>query len=117
MLSAWATCRVAQRFVPYIQLHEFEALLFSDPAAFTEMFPNREGAIAQLTDIRKKFHSPEDINDGQLTAPSKRILNVLPDYQKSVAGILIAQRIGLAKIRSECGHFNDWLIKLIALAE
>lgn len=108
---------IARRFIPYIQLHEFEALLFSDPTAFTVMFPNRPKKIAQLTSIRAKFPSPEDINDGQLTAPSKRILNVLPDYQKSVAGILIAQRIGLAKIRSECQHFSDWLAKLVALAE
>jgi len=106
---------VARRFVPYIQLHEFEALLFSDPAAFIEAFPNRDSAIERLTEIRTSY-SPEEINEGQTTAPSKRILDVLPDYQKPVAGLLIVQHIGLAKIRSECPHFDDWLTKLIGLA-
>ena len=79
------------------------------------MFPNRPKEIEQLTSIRAQFSSPEDID--KLTAPSKRILNVLPDYQKSVVGILIAQRIGLAKIRSECQHFSNWFTNLVALAD
>ena len=92
---------VTQRFIPYIQLHEFEALLFSEPAAFVDMFPDKPRAIKQLKAIRAQFASPEDIDDGQISAPSKRILNILPDYQKPVAGLLIATGIGLEKIRSE----------------
>jgi hypothetical protein len=107
---------VATRFIPYIQLHEFEALLFSEPRAFINLFPERPDEIATLEGIRAVFPNPEDINQGYETAPSKRILKVLPDYQKSVAGILIAQSIGLPKIRSECPHFGDWYAKLIALA-
>jgi hypothetical protein len=108
---------VSQRFIPYIQLHEFEALLFSDPASFIVAFPNEPKAIAQLTAIRKQFPSPEDIDDGSLTAPSKRILNLLPDYQKPVAGLLIVQQIGLATIRSECRRFDNWLARLTALVD
>jgi len=106
---------VKQRFIPYIQLHEFEALLFSEPAAFVDMFPNKPKAIAQLKAIRACFASPEDIDDGQMTAPSKRILNILSDYQKPVAGLLIAKAIGLGKIRSECPRFHDWFSRLEAL--
>jgi hypothetical protein len=106
---------VSQRLIPYIQLHEFEALLFSDPSGFTEVFPDRQAAVAQLTAIRSRFSSPEDIDDDPRTAPSKRILDVLPDYEKPVAGLLVAQKIGLEKIRAECRHFDEWIARLIEL--
>jgi len=107
---------VRQRLIPYIQLHEFEALLFSSPRGFLEAFPGNQFAVNQLTAIRAQFQNPEEIDDGPDTAPSKRILDILPDYQKPVAGLLIAQRIGLAAIRSECRHFDKWLTRLLALA-
>lgn len=106
---------VSSRLIPYIQLHEFEALLFSDPNAFLQAFPEDQEAVNKLTAIRSQFSCPEDIDKGPTTAPSKRILNILPDYQKTVAGILIAQRIGLATIRSACPHFDEWLTRLIRL--
>ncbi len=106
---------ICQRLIPYIQLHEFEALLFSDPSAFLEAFPGNQAAVAQLTAIRAQFDDPEDIDETPGRAPSQRILDVLPDYQKPVAGVLIAQRIGLAAMRRECRHFNEWLNRLLAL--
>ena len=99
---------VSRRFIPYIQLHEFEALLFSDPASFLEAFPGRDDLVGRLIAIRRQFNSPEEIDDGPATAPSKRILAITPDYQKPVAGILIAERIGLSAIRNECAHFARW---------
>ncbi len=107
---------VAQRFIPYMQSHEFEALLFADPEAFLEAFPDSQQAVKRLSAIRAKFPNPEDINDNRLTAPSKRILGLLPDYQKPVAGLLIAQRIGLTAIQAVCPHFNAWITRLLALA-
>jgi hypothetical protein len=107
---------VSRRFIPYIQLHEFEALLFSDTAAFLEAFPDGQQAVAHLAAIRAQFPNPEAINDKPATAPSKRILGVFPDYQKPVAGLLIAQRIGLAAIRAVCPHFDAWITRLFALA-
>lgn len=104
---------VSRRFIPYIQLHEFEALLFSDPASFATAFPTEEKALQQLRVIRAKFGTPEDIDTG--VPPSKRILNVLPDYQKPVAGLLVAQQIGLPVLRTECPRFNNWVTRLIAL--
>jgi hypothetical protein len=106
---------VSRRFIPYIQLHEFEALLFSDPAAFLEAFPSGAPAVERLNAIRIQFPNPEDIDDKPFTAPAKRILNLLPDYQKPVAGLLIAQRIGLAAIRAACPHFDAWITRLLAL--
>jgi hypothetical protein len=115
MVTRLAGLPVSRRFIPYIQLHEFEALLFADPKAFLEAFPDSIQAVRRLSAIRAKFPNPEDINDKPLTAPSKRILALLPDYQKPVAGLLIAQHIGLAAIRAVCPHFNAWITRLLAL--
>ncbi len=106
---------VSRRFIPYIQLHEFEALPFSDPTAFLEAFPDNARAVHRLAGIRARFRDPEAINDNPHTVPSRRILEIFPDYQKPVAGLLIAQRIGLTAIRRECQHFDAWVRRLLAL--
>ncbi len=105
----------AGRFLPYIQQHEFEALLFSDPSAFEAAIPESAVAIASLMNIRSGFATPEDIDDGPRTAPSKRILSVLPSYEKATGGPLVAQRIGLPTVRRECPAFNRWVTRLEAL--
>jgi hypothetical protein len=107
---------VADRLIPYIQLYEFEALLFSDPNAFVEEFPDNWMEVKRLQTIRDQFGSPEEINEGPNTHLSRRILDILPDYQKPVAGILIAKRIGTVTMRRECPHFNEWLRRILALA-
>jgi hypothetical protein len=104
------------RFIPYIQCHEFEALLFSDPSKFEFAYPNKKDEIKQLIAIRSNFESPEDINEGKDTAPSKRIKKIIPEYNKVSAGCNIAMQISLAKIRKENPHFNEWLKKLEQLA-
>ncbi len=108
---------ISQRLIPYIQLHEFESLLFSDLRGFREAFPGKPDFIKKLSAVRKKFDTPEDINNDPLTAPSKKILGLLPDYQKPVAGLLIAERIGLETIRRECPHFDQWLTRLLSLKQ
>lgn len=101
------------RFIPHFLLHEFGALLFSDCAILEEFlsldynFPS--GA---LQNIRNKFETPEHINDSPLTSPSKRILSVIPSYEKVADGILIAEAISLDKLRAACHHFNNWLTTL-----
>jgi len=101
-----------RRFVPYIQVHEFEALLFSEPEAFEIAFPGRTGVVAVLESIRRTFPTPEHIDDGTETAPSKRILAACPGYDKRVSGPLIVQYIGMATLRRECVHFDCWIRKL-----
>ncbi len=103
------------RFIPYIQLHEFEALLFSEPDAFSSAFPAAEDEIAKLRMIRTSFDSPEHIDEGADTAPSKRICKLLPSYAKTSYGLAIAATIGLARMRSECRHFDHWVEKLLRL--
>lgn len=99
------------RFIPYLQLHEYEGLLFSDPAAFARGIgqPSLEGA---LIDIRKKFTTPEDINDSAETAPSRRVLDLCPGYRKPLYGALAALEVGIETMRRECPHFREWLERL-----
>ena len=103
-----------QNFIPNFLVHEFEALLFVDLNAFTP-WTDDDSVLAPLHAARATT-APEDINDGLATAPSKRILSVMPGYQKTVHGPLIACDIGLNAIRQACPHFDDWLGKLEALA-
>ena len=105
------------RFVPYIQLHEFEALLLCDPQNLDAQFPDRSNEIRELAEKISTFDSPEHVNDGPDTAPSKRIIDVIPEYKgrKASAGPIVAEKIGLAALRSDCSHFGKWLDKLEAL--
>ncbi|MCI0489053.1 MAG: DUF4276 family protein [Blastocatellia bacterium] len=104
------------RFIPYIQLHEYEAYLFADPTHFDYFYDHHANEIAALKAIADR-HTPELINDGQHSAPSKRIIAELPDYEdaKSVVGPQVAELIGLDVIRSKCPHFSAWLSRLEGL--
>lgn len=105
------------RLIPYIQLHEFEALLLSDPAKFDWQYIEHDAAIARLVELASRFPTPELINDGETTAPSKRIIDEIPEYayQKATAGPLIARQIGIPTMRDHCPHFAEWLALLQAL--
>ena len=96
------------RFVPYIQMHEFEALLFSDPRVFAESL-QRPGLRASLESIVTECVEPEEIDDDPRTAPSKRLRALVNGYQKVVHGIIAAKRIGLTTMRVQCPHFAKWL--------
>ena len=102
------------RFIPFIQLHEFEAYLFSDVSRFDFFFDNADTEISALRKMADKVSSPELIDDGQHTAPSKRIGGQFPEYEdsKPSIGSQMAERIGLENIRSKCPHFNGWLKRL-----
>ena len=106
------------RFIPYIQLHEFESLLLAKPEAFGCRFAHHDKQIEALIALCAKYKSPELIDDGQQTAPSKRIGNEIPEYlaAKATAGPIIAMEIGLETIRAKCPHFHQWLTKLEGLA-
>jgi hypothetical protein len=99
------------RFMPYLQLHEFEALLFAGPGEIASAFPG-EGHQKDVVAIRAQFESPEEIDDGETTAPARRLEALFPRYQKPFHGPLISARIGLDRIRAECAHFRQWLAML-----
>jgi len=106
------------RFVlPYVQMHEFEGLLFTDPAAFDWAEDGwSEDVKAELMAVAQAFPSPEDINDSPETAPSKRILRIFPEgsYSKTEHGPLIAESIGIDAMRAKCPAFSEWVEKLQA---
>lgn len=102
---------VLHRFIPYIQMHEFEGLLFSDPTAFARGL-NRSNLTPDFQSIRDQFDSPEEINDSQTTAPSKRIMGVFDGYEKPLHGSMAALEIGVDVIRRECPLFSQWLTEL-----
>ncbi len=107
------------RFVPHLQLHEFEALLLADPQKLDSQYPNDGQAIRNLVKMASSFSSPELIDDGQETAPSKRIIREIPRYEgmKVSVGPLVAQRIGLGTLRARCAHLDQWISALEALAQ
>lgn len=100
------------RFIPYIQMHEFEGLLFSDVHAFLNSFEENEIKMEDLQAAADAFESPEMINNSPETAPSKRLIDAIPDYDKIVFGNCVAMDIGLEKIRKKCPLFNEWVGKL-----
>jgi len=102
------------RFLPYLQLHEYEGLLFSDPVAFATGI-EQVHLTQQFQIIRSRFGTPEDINDDPNTAPSKRVLRAYPAYRKPLDGTLAAQAVGIERMRQECPHFREWLEQLQAL--
>lgn len=108
-----ASFDATKRFIPYFQLHEFEALLFSDVKILNEALcaltdPNKN-YLSKLRDIIRPFDTPKDINDNPKTAPSKRLSELCPRYQKVPFGELIAESVGLQAIREACPHFDEWM--------
>ena len=103
------------RFVPFVLMHEFEALLFSDCRRFA-IGINKPEMEAQFQTIRDAFASPEEIDDSPSTAPSKRIEALVPGYQKPLLGTLAALEIGINRMRRECPHFRAWLTQLDELS-
>ncbi|MEA3342306.1 MAG: DUF4276 family protein [Chloroflexota bacterium] len=115
--AAIATDIQSQRFIPYVQLYEFEGLLFSNVQVIDRILNiHSSSQLAALKEIRTQFRTPEEINDGETTAPSKRLKSLYPGYDKVTYGPRIAQRIGLDTLRQECPHFDDWVSKLETLA-
>lgn len=100
-----------RRFIPFVMMHEFEGLLFSDCEGFSRGIGHPDLAD-RFQAIRDQFNSPEEINDSPETAPSKRVENLVKGYQKPLLGALAVLEIGLDAIRTECPHFREWLTRL-----
>ncbi|HTT22338.1 MAG TPA: DUF4276 family protein [Candidatus Sulfotelmatobacter sp.] len=108
-----------RRLVPYIQVHEFESLLFCAPQVTDGALapPPSLSKLKRLQEIRDAFPTPEHIDEGADSAPSKRILQIYEAYRKPVFGPLITQRTGMAVLRENCPHFHQWIERLEALAD
>lgn len=100
---------ISNRFLPYIQLHEFEGLLFNNLDTFKFTIPPSELNIEELQSVLNTYNNPELINSGKDTSPSHRLSKIIKGYNKVVYGNILAENIGLTRIRSKCPHFNAWI--------
>jgi hypothetical protein len=103
-------------FIPYIQLHEFETLILCAPQKLSEEYAEHNLPIQRLVKM-VGTQNPEVVDDGEETAPSKRILREIPEYDKATAGVSAAESIGLKTLREKCRHFNDWVSCLERLGD
>lgn len=103
------------RFIPYIQLHEFEGLLFTKMDGFESLpqVKSNPKKYKELSEIIKKFPNPEFINEGDETAPSKRLINIIPGYSKPLYGPIIALENTFESILEKCPRFKNWINLII----
>ncbi len=104
-------------FIPYVQLHEFEALAFADVEKLASVVAplsrySSDYLRQRFQDVLKEAGHPEAINDGYETCPSRRIMKVEESYKKRVHGPIVTSRIGLEVLRDKCDHFASWLDRL-----
>jgi hypothetical protein len=105
--------------LPYIQLHEFEALVFSSLGAIKSLYSNEDAKFNEFEQIIATYPNPEDINDSPQTAPSKRLKNdeLIRGYNKVNDGIMIIEEAGIDTILQKCSRFKSWVETLIKKAE
>lgn len=117
--AAWAAVIGDRRFVPHLVLHEFEAWVYAEPSCLEPwMFDDDQEVIPAIAAVAAAHRTPEDIDEGPLTAPSKRLRDAFarPDtYQKTLHGPLAVSAIGIERIRAACPHFAGWLERLEAI--
>ncbi len=102
-------------FIPYIQMHETEALWFSDINAIVKVKNATILQIDKLNEINMKYSNPEDINNSYESAPSKRLKNIFSDYNKVIDGRLISDKISLDVLKIKCPRFKEWINRITAL--
>ncbi|MCB0080202.1 MAG: DUF4276 family protein [Caldilineaceae bacterium] len=110
--TAFAAFDAERRFIPYIEMHEFEALLFSDVDILAEEIGVKSERIVQIV---SQYETPEEINENPMFAPSKQLAAISSGYRKVTMGISIVERIGIPQLRTACPHFDQWLRHLESL--
>lgn len=105
------------RFIPYIQRHEFEALVLAALPQLEEWL-DAEDDLEGIRALRSEIGEtpPEDVNDGKKTAPSKRLEALIPGFSKVAHGVSAVEDAGLPLLRGKCPRFGRWLTQLEALA-
>mgnify|MGYP002623297454 CR=1 FL=1 len=103
------------RFLPYIQKHEFEAFLFVDMARLVELYPGHEAKVDRIKRTANGV-PPEDVNGGNDTSPSNRIISEFREYERNKPkSVDVLEGIGLNQIRSACPHFDGWVRQMESL--
>lgn len=103
------------RFIPYIQLHEFEGLLFASKDGFEFLPDLKQASLKSLLLAVNEKENPEELNDGELTAPSKRLEQLIPGFDKNKPfyGGLIAEVNTINAVLDRCLRFKTWVETLI----
>lgn len=109
IVKSFPDCNSESRFVSYIEMHEFEALLFSNAEILAKKTEIDVSLVRQIID---NYNTPEEINDDPENAPSKRLEALKNGYRKVAMGKTVSESIGIEGIRKQCTHFNNWLTKL-----
>ena len=108
-------------FVPYLQLHEFEALVFCGIEYLLRIYPGRERQCERLKADLDCIGNPEMINDSPDSAPSKRIIRAIEEaggirnyhYNKVSVGRDVTLLVGIENLRAQCLHFSNWVQRLL----
>ena len=136
MKEAISVVMDASCFLPYIQRHEVESLMFTNMDGFNIVVDDEE-SLRELQHIMDSYPTPEDINGGAETAPSKRLMHIFPyekttdgemilealsiddirtrcprPYEKTTDGEMILEALSIDDIRTRCPRFNEWMTKL-----
>lgn len=98
---------------PYIQLHEFEAFIFSSFEGINYYFDEKSADFNTIKEVIESFPNPENINTNPNLAPSKRLLKLIKGYNKVVDGVAIIKKIGITTLLDKCPRFNSWAVTLI----
>jgi hypothetical protein len=104
------------RLIPYLERHEFEALVLA-ALDHLEAVIDRPDQLRGLAALRREIgdQSPEDIDDSPLTAPSKRLHRLVPGYQKTLHGTTAVNAAGISRLREACPRFSQWVGRLESL--
>lgn len=89
-------------------LHETEAWVFAAADELGELLDAPELAATLHADCAAAG-GPELVNSGREQAPSKRLLRYRPLYDKVNDGPLAVCALGVAELRRQCPHFDEWL--------
>lgn len=103
-----------RRFIPYIQLHEFEALVLCNIEYLKTNYPQAKENLDSLAQtITQRYDgNAELVDNGASTAPSKRIIKALEGeyhYNKPQSGKEATMKMGIDALRNKCPHFASWI--------
>lgn len=97
--------------IPYVQLHEVEALMFSSMDGF-DLVIDDEKELEQIEAIIRTYPNPEDINNSPQTSPSKRLAKIF-NYDKTGDGEMIFDMVGIDAMLAKCPRFANWIETII----
>jgi hypothetical protein len=99
------------RLRPHLVLHETEAWVLAAGGLTAERF-GKPQLGSRLGAIVESAGGPERVDDGPQTAPSKRLEQLFPTYDKVVDGPAIIAEAGIESVLAQCPHAREWLESL-----